>query len=293
MSELNWDDLRLLVALERRGSMLAAATALGLDHSTVSRRLAALELAVGAQLVERTPRGVRLTPAGQRACEQARAMERAVLAIKDEGDRDGLSGSVRLATPEAFGCHILAGGAAAFGRQYPAIEIQLVPEARQVSLTNIEADLAVCLARPARGPLAAQRLGAYHLGLYASEDYLARHGAPTDQADLARHLFVSFIDDLLLMPELLALTELCPSATVSFRSTSIAAQTQAVAGGVGLGVLHGYAARQDPRLVHVLPELDIRRAYWMVVRDDRRAIPRVRAVMDWVAQRARQALANP
>jgi DNA-binding transcriptional LysR family regulator len=168
MSELNWDDLRLLVALERRGSMLAAATALGLDHSTVSRRLAALELAVGAQLVERTPRGVRLTPAGQRACEQARAMERAVLAIKDEGDRDGLSGSVRLATPEAFGCHILAGGAAAFGRQYPAIEIQLVPEARQVSLTNIEADLAVCLARPARGPLAAQRLGAYHLGLYAS-----------------------------------------------------------------------------------------------------------------------------
>lgn len=291
MSELNWDDLKILIALERRGSMLAAAAALGVDHSTISRRLGGLETAVGVDLVDRSPRGVALTSAGRRVCERALAMERVALSIEEAGGSGILSGPVRLATPEAFGCHVLAGAAAAFRDEYPGIELQLVPEARRVSLANLEADLSVALARPARGPLAARRLGSYRLGLYASHDYVARRGLPETRADLSTHDFVSFIEELLVIPELLALTELCPSPRVSFRSTSVAAQTEAVAGGAGLGVLHGYAARHDPRLVHILPDLDLRRAYWLVVRDDRRSIPRVRAAMDWVILRAREVLA--
>ncbi|WP_298401104.1 LysR family transcriptional regulator [Sphingobium sp.] len=283
MHMLNWDDLRLFLAVARSGRLTGAARVLGIDHTTVARRLTALESAIGSRLVERSPRGVTLTDAGNRMLAHAERIEAEILSASSQlgGEDARIVGSVRLATPEAFGTYLVAPHIARLHAAHPDLHLELIPESQYVNLTNREADLAVILNRPAAGPVVARKLVDYRLGLYASRTYLETHG-PVTSANLTQHPFSWYIDELIDLPELRFLREVSADARTIFRSSSTAAQHAAVAGGLGVGILHVFAADQDPKLVRLLPEMEVRRNYWLAIHASQQRLPRIRAVASFL-----------
>lgn len=285
MDKLDWDDLRIFLAVARNGRMIAAGRSAGLNHATIARRISRLEASVGGKLFDRSPRGVTLTSSGlllQGYAERAeRELEAANAALGEKGRL--ASGDVRLATPEAFGTHLVAPAVPRFHQTYPDIRLELVPESRIVSLANREADVAVMLDRPPRGRLVARRLIDYRLGLYASRDYLARHTPICVPADLAGHRVVAFIDQMLDIPELRYTGEVSGNVRTIFRSSSVVAQENAVLAGLGLGMLHCFWAETQDGLVRVLSgEIEVRRSYWLVMHAERQQLPRVRAIVDFL-----------
>lgn len=285
MPKLNWDDLRIFLAVARTGRNAAAAARLNLDHTTVTRRVAALESAIDATLVHRSPRGIALTASGHALMEYAERIEHEVSALTEDmsGTNKRLTGCVRLATPEAFGSYLVAPHVSQFLAKQPGIELELVAETRAVSLSNREAEIAVVLSCPKDGRAFVQKLTDYQLGLYASHDYLAGKDPITEVEHLSGHAFVWYIDDLISLPQLRYLQDIVNEAHVVFHSTSISAQQNAVATGTGIGVLHSFAAAQDPRLVRILPEkVSLTRSYWITIHPESRSLPRVRAVIDFL-----------
>ncbi|PXA86623.1 LysR family transcriptional regulator [Nostoc sp. 3335mG] len=283
---LDSDQLRAFLAIMRTGNTLAAARRLGVDHSTVSRRLSALEKAIGTRLFDRSPRGLAPTGAAGALIGHAERIERELIAAAASvAGRDAeVAGTVRLATPEVFGTWLVAPHIAELRERHPHLVLELAPESRSISLSRREADIAVTLRPPPRGRLVARKLTDYRLGLYAARDYLARHGAIHSAAQLGEHPLVSYIDELLDYPELNALEQVRPGSMAAFRSSSSAAQQAAVASGLGLGLLHRVAAERDPRLIRVLEaEIEVTRSYWIVLHADLRRTPRIRAITDFLA----------
>jgi DNA-binding transcriptional LysR family regulator len=286
---LDWDDLRIFLAVARSGSFVASGRRLGLNHTTLARRMTALESSYGTRLLNRSPRGVQPTKAGLDLIEHAERVEEEVLAAgrRIEGQDGDISGVVRLATPEAFGTYFIASRAHHLHARHPRIELELAPESRAVNLSKREADIAISLHRPDQGRLRSVRLVDYRIGLFASEALLARVG-PVESPTALRELpFISYIEEMIDLPELRNLDRSVANRCV-FRSSSVAAQMEAVASGLGFGMLHCFAVRPHMRLVRVLPEaVDIVRSYWMVLHHDLARVPRIRAVADFVAEQVR------
>jgi len=284
MQSLNWDDIRVFLAVARAGRLQAAGRLLALDHSTVARRMGSLEAAIGARLIDRSPRGIVLTHAGDVLRDHAERMEIEMIGASAAvgADTGTVAGSVRLATPEAFGTYLVAPNVHLLHARHPTIELELAPESRSVSLSRREADIAIGLTRPPRGRLVARRLIDYRLGLYAARDYLDQHAAIDTVEAVKAHPLVWYIDELIDIPELRYFDQIVSDAPTVFRSSSIAAQQAAVANGLGLGVLHVFAAEQDSRLRRVLPELEVTRSYWLLMHADQQRLPRIRAVVDFL-----------
>lgn len=284
---LDSDQLRVFLAVIRTGNTLAAARRLGIDHSTVSRRLSALEQMLGTRLFDRSPRGLAPTGAADALIGHAERIESELIAAAASvAGRDAeVAGTVRLATPEIFGTYLVAPHIAELRERHPHLTLELAPESRSISLSRREADIAVALRAPPRGRLVARKLTDYRLGLYASRDYIARHGGIASPANLSGHPLVSYIEELLEYPELRSLEQACPGATTVFRSSSSAAQQAAVATGAGLGLLHLLAAEQDARLTRILPdEIEVTRSYWLVLHADLQRTPRIRAITAFLGE---------
>src|SRR5262249_21147135 len=160
ISTLNWDDLRLFLAASRDRSFVAAGRRMQVDQTTVARRLSALEDTVGSPLFQRSPRGITLTEAGVSLVGHAEKIETEIMAASARlEEREGkITGTVRLATPEAFGTFLVAPSALGLHERHPDLQLELVPESRAVSLSSREADVAVALNRPPRGRLVAWKL---------------------------------------------------------------------------------------------------------------------------------------
>ena len=282
---LDWDNIRIFLAVIRDQSLLGAARKLGIDHTTAARRLSVLEAGIGTRLFNRSPRGVEPTAAGLSLLVHAERIERDIFAATTQiaaGDTE-VSGTVRLSTPEAFGTSFVAPAIHRLHAKHPRLQIELAPESRAVSLSKREADLAIALRQPPGGRLVARRLVDYRLGLYASRDYLAMNGAVEDIASLGEHPFVGYIDELIDLPDLRYLEQVVPTARTVFRSSSIAAQQAAVAAGLGLGVLHVFTADQDERLIRLMADqVEVMRSYWLIFHADQQRLPRVRAVIDFL-----------
>lgn len=291
---LDWDDLRLFLAVARAGSFVGGGRSLGLNHTTLARRLSALEATLGTRLFERSPRGLLLTRAGTELRDHAERVENEVLSAGRSlaGREQQLSGTVRLATPEAFGTFFVAPRARALAERHPGIEIELVPETRAINLLKSEADIAVGLHRPARGTMRAARLVDYRLGLYAAESLIAQTGPIASLVALRDQPFVGYIEERLDLPELRNLGRMLAPRSV-FRSSSVAAQMAAVAGGLGFGLLHCFAVTPAMRVVRVLPdEVAVQRSYWMSYHADLARVPRIRAVADFLVQQVRMHAAD-
>jgi len=284
---MDWDNLRFFLELARSGTLQSAARRLAVDHTTVARRIQALEKQVGAPLFSREAGGHRLTEAGRRLQPQVEAMENAFRTVESAttASQEGLSGVVRIGATEGFGTVVLAPQLSLFARQHPKLVIDLLAMPRLVHLSRREADIVISLERPARGPVVVTRLTDYTLRLYASKGYLAKHGAIKTRDDLRGHTFISYVDDLLFSKELQYLDELHKPDAFALRSTSILAQHAAVAAGAGIAVLPAFIAERDTSLKAVLPKhAHFTRTFWMSMPAESKHLSRMQAVWGFVRQ---------
>jgi DNA-binding transcriptional LysR family regulator len=278
---MNWDDLRIFLAVSRHGLISRAAAELGTDPTTVSRRVQRLEQATGQTLLERHRDGSRLTAAGRRIAERAAAMEDASAALTNDSQRRGL---LRVSAAEGFGTWFVAHHLAAFARSHPEIEVELVASSGFLDPSRRETDIAILLAKPRRGPLVTRKLSDYTLGLYASRETVEASGPVLEVADLRNQLLIGYIPDLIYAPELNYLHEIGPGLQAQLRSSSINAQYRLVAAGAGIGVLPSFIGDADPELVQILPTIRIQRSFWLSLHREARHRPPVRAFMDWLVE---------
>ena len=282
---MNWDDVRVFLAVARSGQILGAARTLGLNHATVARRMTALEKDIGTVLFDRRTTGTDLTAEGEVFLTFAERMESEMLNGREAtSSRDlAVSGTVRVGAPDGFGVAYLAPRLVTLSELYPELSIELVPVPRSFSLSRREADIAVTLERPRQGRLVARKLTDYTLGLYAARSYLERYGTPGAAEELAGHRLVGYVEDLI-FSDALNYTDLFLSGWRSKIAVSSAmGQTVAVRSGAGIGILHGFMARAEAGLVPVLPDLTIKREYWLVVHEDVRALRRIKIVADFLS----------
>jgi len=194
---MDWDRIRIFLAVARTGQILGAARRLGLNHATVGRQLTALEEELATKLVERQTTGCVLTPAGEALMAAAERAESAFLKVEAQlsGTAQSIGGTVRVGAPDGLGNYFLSRALGALAAEHPDLVIQLVPLPRTFSLSRREADLVITLDRPKQGRVIVKKLTDYTLSVYASESYLARYGAIAREEDLAGHLFVTYVED--------------------------------------------------------------------------------------------------
>lgn len=290
MSDLEWGKLQSFLAVARAGRLTLAARRLGIDHSTLSRRIDSLEQTLQARLFDRSATGYVLTAQGERLLQHAEHMESVALDMQTEisGSSQRVAGTVRIGAPDGLGTFFLAPLLAQLAAQHPQLEIQLVTLPRAFSLSKREADLAIGLARPDEGRLHARKLTDYDLGLYASTSYLAAHTPPRDVGELGQHRFIGYVSDLIYMPELDYLPMLSNDIHPGFTSSSLVAQFTATQAGHGLCLLPCFMADGDPQLRRVLPdEVTLQRSFWLIVHADMRNQARVALVAEFVAENLR------
>lgn len=286
MKRMNWDQLRYFLELSRSGRLPAAAARLGVDATTVSRRIQQLETDVGMPLFRRVSGQYALTEAGHRLVPRAEQVETAFLDIERmSGESAQLSGTVRIGATEGHGTMVLAPLLARLASRHPHLRLDLLAVPRLVNLPRREADIVITLERPARGPYLMTRLTDYSLGLYASPAYLARRPPIHGKDDLLAHTFISYVDDLLFSKELQYLSDLCSQDQIVLRSTSVLAQHQAALHGAGLAILPYFLAQGDPGLVPVLPQqLRLVRTFWMLMPLEIKNITRMRLAWDYLRE---------
>lgn len=295
MQANDWSDYQAFLAIARAGQLARAGAALGVDATTMGRRLRRLEARLGATLFEQTREGQILTEAGEALLDRVEAMAQAASGIFEGGSgTGGLSGTLRISTSEGFGSWFLAREVSSFAAAHPAVTLDIVASSGFLSLSKREADIAVMLSRPKAGPVIARKLSDYALRLYASPAYLAAQGTPSRPAELAQnHRLVGYIPDLLYDPSLRYLDEIHPGLAVTLRSSSINAQHRLLAGGAGVGVLPCFMGDADPGLVPVFAERRILRSFWLVTHKDTQNLARIRAGKEWLidaVQRQREVL---
>lgn len=283
---MNWDDVRIFLAVARAGQMLAAAKQLGVNHATLSRRVTALEESLQARLLVRRTNGCALTQEGEVFMRTAERMETEMLQAQTKiGNVDtAIAGTVRIGAPDGFGVSFLAPRLGKLIARYPKLRIQLVPVPRTFSLSQREADIAITIERPSQGRLVLSKLTDYTLGLYASGDYLAHHAVPQTTEELREHQRIGYVEDLIFTASLNFTGDIMRDWDPTFEISSAIGQTEAVRSGAGIGILHNYIARQYPELVRVLPELAIRRSYWTVFHESARDLVRVTTVAEYLRQ---------
>ena len=288
---MDWDDLRIFLQLARAGQMTAAGKALGVDDSTVGRRVARLEQALGVPLIERAGRRTAITEHGQKLAEAAEQVESVILRkIVGLGEDPSLvAGRVRIGAPEGIGIGYLAERLARMTAANERLETELVALPRTYSLAAREVDIAITLDRPAAGQVAVRKLTDYSLDLYGTEGYFARRGRPGSIEELGQHTFAGYIPELLFTKEL-SFSRFGEDQVVSpaIRSTSVIAQVNAVRSGAAIGVLPRFLAEAHDDLRLLLPEeVHLVRSYWIAVHDDLRHLHRVRTVLQAIASMVR------
>ncbi|WP_175716348.1 LysR family transcriptional regulator [Burkholderia anthina] len=304
---MSWDDLRYFLAVMRSGSLSAAARALQVQHSTVARRIDALESALGIRLFDRLPRGWPPTDEGLQLAEHAARVEADVHAFARAAQGAAtLDGVVRVSASPVFASHFLAPRLARAQRAWPALRIDLMGEMHAANLYAREADLAVRLSRPSEPGLAARRLGTMRFALCASPEWAA---APPDT-----WAFLGYDDALAQMPQQQWLERFAAGRRFAFIANDLAALHRACVAGAGIALLPRFLV-DDPALdtdadantgapatvaaslsapaplveLTAAPRCDVEREIWLVVHPDVRRSPRVQRVADAIADAVRAA----
>lgn len=285
---LDWDDIRHFLAIYRHGTLARAGSALGINATTVGRRLAALEERLQTRLFDRTPEGYGATPTARDLVVRAERIELETLAIERElqGADQRLSGIVRLTATEMLATRFIMPHVPSFRRKYPEISLVLECTNRAVNLTRREADIALRLARPREDNVVTRKLSSIRLALYASHDYLARAGVPENaDVSLEGHEVVLFADSRAFSVENEWFYLRMHGARTTLRSDSVSSIYAATTAGVGIALLPVAVAERDPNLRRIetstAPEP---RVIWQAVHADVHKSARIRAVLDFIGE---------
>lgn len=275
---LDWEDLRYFVALARHGSLSATSRALRVNHATVARRIAGLEATLGRHLFDRRADGYALTAEGRAVLDSAKAMDEAALGVLNRLDAGTeLSGLVRLTTARVLADGFLVRRLGPFRRCHPGIDIELITEARVLSLSRREADVALRLSRPTDSGLLGRPLAKIGFGFYAAPTYRKMLTAGRKPA------LIAYDEDSGFISEAAWLTRRFAGHRFAFRVNSQTSQAEAARAGLGVALLPHYLAAADRSLVPVdLGERPPERDLWLLMRPDLRRTPRVRAVADFL-----------
>lgn len=286
---LDWNDLRYLIAVSRDGSTLAAGRALRVSQTTVARRLAALEAALGLTLVERLPSGYRLTAAGESLIDHARRMEEAAdaLAHAAAAQARNVSGLVKLSTEEIIAVTLLVPILGDIAARYPDLRIEVESTDAVRDLAAGEADIALrsCTAPEGAG-LVGRRLGDDVWSFYCSRAYAVAHGLDDAPPVLAEHPIIGGGGAGLWRHYRPWLERLGLTGSIALHQGSTMGLLAAVRAGLGFAILPRLLADNDPELVRYPPESPRGgRGLWLLTHERLRHTPRVRAVLDIIADR--------
>jgi DNA-binding transcriptional LysR family regulator len=281
---LDWNDLRHFVVLAREGTLSAAARALGVDHATVARRVAALEASTALKLVDRRARSYALTEDGRRIAAAAGPMEEIAFAVERamQAAKPGISGEVSISAPPSLANALIAPRLIELRRMHPNIFIKLIGEKRSASLNRREADLALRLSRPDENGLIARKIGHFGFSLY---------GAPSYLKETPPHAFAFIAYDASMdeAPQQQWLKAIAGNRAVVLRTSDLENQAAAARAGVGLAALpHFLGDRDDGLASHDVGGKQVGRDVWLVVHRDLRRAPAVRVVMEFLAGCMRQ-----
>ena len=289
-----WDDARVLLALLRQRTLLAAGKSLGVNASTISRRLEALEDALGARLFDRTPDGLLPTAAVEPLAVHAEAMERGAMGLAQAvaGFEREPEGEVRLSAPPGVADHLLAGSLVRLQARYPRIRLRIDASIGYVDLTRREADLALRGLRPASGDLVALKLGHARDVILGSPGYARELGTLRDPKD-AR--WIDWDESLSQLPSARWVAKHVPAAQVVLRSNSVGTQLAAIASGLGIA-WHGLPFTKLPGIVEVKVGKAFLRdrpppgggALWLVGHRALRDVPRIAVVWDWLVEEGKR-----
>ncbi|HQR72779.1 MAG TPA: LysR family transcriptional regulator [Burkholderiaceae bacterium] len=283
---MNWDDLRFFLELARARRLNRAGRKLGVDHSTVARRIEQLEKATQCRLFESKPDGYELTAAGHRLLAHAESMESMVGLMQEEalGEEARVSGTVRVGTPEGFGTVFLVPRLARLIEQHPELDVELLTLPRFPSLAAREADIIVTLDPPEHGRYIASRLTDFTYGLFAAKTYLKNHGPIRAGSDLQERELIGYMEELLPSAQMHFLDSLVPRRRLRISTSGMLAQLTAVRAGLGIGVLAHFLVA-GTGLVQVLPrEATWKRTFWLATHADWYRLRRVRVVWDFIRQ---------
>lgn len=286
-----WDDARVLLALVREGTLSAAGARLGVNASTISRRLDALEEGLRARLFDRTPDGARPTAAAEQLFPLAEQMERAAMALAQASEARELraEGEVRVSAPPGVAEHVLAPALVRLHARHPGIRVRLDSRVAYVDLTRREADLALRATRPSAGDLVAVKLGTSPEVIVASHERAKELGT---LRDLGATPWITWDEDLAHLPVARWVAAHVPASAVVLRTSSIGAQLTAVASGLGVAWLpRPYVTYRDLAVVRLSKKLAALErppdgSAWLVGHRALRDVPRIAAVWDWIVEEA-------
>ncbi|MFL6770922.1 MAG: LysR family transcriptional regulator [Sphingomicrobium sp.] len=288
-SMLDWNDIKYFLSVAEEGSTLAAGRALRVSQTTVARRVAALEEALGLQLFEKRQAGYTLTPAGEELVQRARNVDLAANGFSEASAalaRD-TSGTVRITTQEIFAVSLLAPMLRELHERHPEILIELDDSQNFRDLGEGEADVALRSAYDDLGAgVVGRRLGDDDWTLYCSRDYAMTHGVPTTRAQLKQHAFIGGGGPKLWRAYSAWLHDLGLDDRIIMHHASAMGMMSAIRSGLGIAVLPCVIADADPDLIQCVPPKEGHgRAMWLVTHERVRNTPRVRAVIDFLYER--------
>jgi DNA-binding transcriptional LysR family regulator len=284
IAELNWDDLRYFLLAAQAGTLAGAARAAGVQHTTIGRRLTALERAIGAPLFLRGPEGLSLTPMGEKLRPLVLDLERGVLAVRELAQSRRTR--VRVALPSGF-MSFFAEDFARFGQLHPEVTLETVSGGQLHDLKRGEADLAVRIGPIQDEDLIARRLGEAGWSLYASPRYLQLHAAPASPDDLAGHQVIGYGADLAALPAAQWLASHTTQALTVLSANEIATMLDAAVSGVGVALLPCAIADGEARLLRLTPQVLAPRELSLVYRREARLNEAVRVTVNFLTQAMR------
>jgi DNA-binding transcriptional LysR family regulator len=279
MHSMDWDALQAFLAVARAGRVSAAAPRLEVEHTTVARRVAALEAQLGVPLFYRTTTGYLLTSHGQKALAQAEAMERAALALaaRAREDSGAVAGRVRIAMAPEFASHWLAPQLAAFRQEYPDIQLQILVGTRQRDLTRGEAELDIQAPRPRQQGLLGVRVARTSTGLYASRSVARDSRWRISTVETLRGLpLLTYTSAYHMLQEAKWFQALLAGGGVALETNSTHALAEAAMAGAGVAVLPRFVARTYRDLVAVSDDTAAHDV-WLITHPEFRRDPKVRA----------------
>jgi DNA-binding transcriptional LysR family regulator len=281
---MNWDDLRFVLALAKAGSLLRASKELGVDHTTVARRIEAVETALGVRLFTRTTTGYVPTSEAEGLLPDVKQVEQAVHAVQRGAHAQDASvrGTVRITSGETFGICYLAPRLAALGRKHPGLTVELVTGGTVLDLARRDADVAVRFFRSRHENLVVRRAAEMSHALYASKRYLGRRAVKTAD-DLRDHPILTTSPG----PNVVEATwvdRLTGGARPAFVTNMTMALVEAARAHAGIAVLPRYLGDPDPALRRLPMPDEPREPIWVTVHRDLKHTPRVRVVLDFLAE---------
>lgn len=284
----DWDDLRCFLAVARGGSTLGASRELKVNQTTVARRIASFETALGFKLFDRVSVGCRLTPAGQAMLASAEQVEESArnFGLVAARQRRELNGLIKVTTTELLANIVLIPTLRGFTALHPDIRIHSIIDDRKLDLLRGEADVALRVGpAPEQNDLVVRKLVETNWGTYCHRSYAAQNGCPTSIGELVTHKVLGFEGALDYCPAALWMREHVPGPCISSRSNSLPSHVHAIRAGLGVGLLPRVEGDRHPDLVLGIPKINcVMHSLWLVMRPDVRDLDWVRTFVDFLVE---------